>query len=172
MECSAIRLLVASCVLATIGGCASTSFRDSVYANEHVRYRVGALDTHWRRVEVNDDDLAFYRPGMGSISVSSTCTEYEDVPVGALLNHLLFETTQRKFLLEETASLDGRGARHVLVHLELDGVPLEVEAFVLKKDGCVFDLTHVRGRTAPAVARVAFLDFVAHFAVLEVHLDG
>ncbi|HEX2675683.1 MAG TPA: hypothetical protein VHM19_03570 [Polyangiales bacterium] len=168
------RLIVGLCLLAIAGGCAGASFRDGVYSDEHVRYRVGELDARWRRVEVEDGrgDLAFHRGGMGSISVSSTCTEYDDVPTTALVNHLLFETTARKFLVEEVVSLDGRGARHVVVQLELDGVPLEVEAFVMKKDGCVFDLTHIRGLSAPPEARAAFLGLVSRFAVLEVHAHG
>jgi hypothetical protein len=153
-------------------GCGGSSFRAGVYEDGRARYRVGELPAGWRRVEVDDNDLAFHRRGMGTISVNSTCSDYEDVPGVALVNHLLFETTERRFLREEVVTLDGRGARHVIVEVELDGVPIELELFVLKKDGCVFDLGHVRGRTADAAARRTFLAFVERFAVLEVHPDG
>jgi hypothetical protein len=158
-------------LLAAIG-CGGPTFAGGVYENDHARYRVGPLGPEWDRMEVGSNDLAFQRPDMGTISVNSTCTEYEDVPVVALVNHLLFGTTKRRFVTEEDVTLDGRGARHVIVHAELDGVPLEIELFVMKKDGCVFDLGHVRSRSTPPSARADFLRLVHHFAVLAVHPDG
>jgi hypothetical protein len=151
--------------------CGGASFQDGVYQGEHARYRVGPLDRSWHRVTVDGNDLAFHRAGTGTISVNATCTEYEDVPATALVNHLLFETTERNFLLEEVVTLDGRGARHVLVQAALDGVPLELELFVLKKDGCVFDLSNIRERNAPPEVQATFLAFVQRFAVLDVNLN-
>jgi hypothetical protein len=43
---------------------------------------------------------------------------------------------------------------------------------VMKKDGCVFDLGHMRGLTVPPGGRADFLRAVHNFAVLEVRLDG
>jgi hypothetical protein len=160
--------LGAACLL----GCGGGTLLDGVYEDGQARYRVGALPPAWRRVGAEGNDLAFHRPGMGTISVNATCSDYEDVPATALVNHLLFDTTERRFLREETVTLDGRGARHVLAQVELDGVPVEIEVFVLKKDGCVFDLGHVRGRDSVPAARQSFLGFVSAFAVLEVHPNG
>jgi hypothetical protein len=165
------RELLCAAMLAALG-CGGATFEGNVYQNDHARYRIGPLGPGWDRMDVGSNDLAFHQEDMGTISVNSTCTEYEDVPVSALVNHLLFDTTKRKFVVEEDVTLDGRGARHVIVHAELDGVPLEIELFVMKKDGCVFDLGHVRSRSAPPAARADFLRLVQHFAVLEVHLDG
>jgi hypothetical protein len=119
-------------------------------------------------VFADGNDLAFHRPGMGTIAINSTCTEYDDVPLSALVNHLLFDTTQRQVVIEETVTLVGRGARHLLVNLELDGVPLQLELYVLRKDGCVFDLSHVSARRASPAARDTFLAFVQRFDVLKV----
>jgi hypothetical protein len=148
--------------------CGGAAFQDGVYTDEHTSYRVGDLPGAWQPVSADGNDLAFYNRGMGTIAVNSTCTEYDDVPLSALVNHLLFDTTGRRILVEETVTLVGRGARHVLVNLELDGVPLQLELYVLRKDGCVFDLSHVRARTTEAVARETFLAFVQRFDVLKV----
>jgi hypothetical protein len=152
-------------------GCgASASFADNVYDDGTVRYRVGPL-SGFQRVEVEDNDLAFFNRQLGTISINSTCTEYEDVPEDALLNHLLFGTRQRNYRVDETTTLDGRGAKHVVVDLELDGVPLTLEVFLVKKDGCVYDLTHTTARNVPPQARERFLAFVEGFAVLDTRLD-
>jgi hypothetical protein len=168
------RLVLAGCAAALLiaVGCGGASLRNGIYEDEDVRYRVGTPAADWRPLQVSDNDLAFSGAQLGTVSVNSTCVDYEDVPADALINHLLFEMTNRRFVLEETVTLDGRGARHVIVQAELDGVPLEIELFVLKKDGCVFDLDHIRSRFASPTARAAFLHFVQHFAVLEVHIDG
>jgi hypothetical protein len=47
-------------------------------------------------------------------------------------------------------------------------VPLTFELYVIKKDGCVFDLVHIHGRSEDAAARDTFMRFVQHFAVLRV----
>ena len=67
-------------------------------------------------------------------------------------------------------TLAGRGARHTLLELELelDGVPLELELYVMRRDGCVFDVSHVRSRTRPDESRAVFARFVSAFDVLEV----
>jgi hypothetical protein len=151
-----------------LAACGGAAFSEGVYSDDFTRYRVGRLSTAWQPVEASGNDLAFYRHGMGTISVNSTCREYEDVPLSALVNHLLFDTTRRNILLEETVTLTGRGAEHVVADLELDGVPIQLELFVLRKDGCVFDLSHIRSRSASPSARGEFLAFVQGFDVLKV----
>jgi len=149
-------------------GCSTTSsqFDGTVYQNESTRFSVGALPG-WTRVEETDSNLAFRRDGMGVIGVHSSCEDYEDVTPQVLANHLLFGTTERKYVLDETAPVDGRDARHVLVEASLDGVRLELEIFVLVRDGCVYDLTHARPAGSGEPVRGPFLEFVGAFAVLD-----
>ncbi len=163
---------LATLVLLAGAGCGGAVLRDGVYSDDHARYRIGPLPSGFTAVEVEGNDLAFHDRERGTISVNSTCSDYEDVPLGALLNHLLFETTERRFLLEEVITLDGRAAQHVVVQAELDGVPIELELYVMKKNGCVIDLAHVRRRDVSPAARAAFAAFVARFALLEVHRDA
>ena len=158
----------AALVIVWLAACGGAAFQDGVYSDGHTRYRVGELSSAWRPVSADGNDLAFHRSGMGTIAVNSTCTEYDDVPLSALVNHLLFDTTQRKVLVEETVTLVGRGARHLPVDIELDGVPVQLELYVLRKDGCVFDLSHVRARSVNPAARETFAAFVHGFDVLQV----
>jgi hypothetical protein len=156
--------------LAWLAGCATSSFRDSIFDDGVVRYRVGRLDPRFSRVEVDDNDLAWHGRGVGTISVNSTCSEYEDVPAVALMNHLLFGTSERTLRLEETTTLDGRGALHTIADVELDGVPITLEVYLLKKDGCVYDLSHIAARHRFEQSRPLFAAFVAQFHVLSTRL--
>jgi hypothetical protein len=159
--------------VALLGGVAcgaSASFKNDVYDDGVVRYRVGKLTPGFVPVGVDDNDLAWHHRGLGTVSVNSTCTDYEDVPSVALLNQLLFGTTQRVYRVDETITLDGRAAYHVIVDMELDGVPLTLNVYLLQKDGCVYDLTYIASRSSAEKGRALFEDFVQRFAVLSTHL--
>ncbi len=138
------------------------------FDGQHIRkplasYRVGVLDRSWRRLAVEHGDLAFQRPRDGVISVNATCEDYDDVPTSVLVNQLLFGTTERVFAVDEEVTLDGRGARHAVLDLELDGVPVRAEIYVLARNGCLFDLAYVSQRAAPA--HETFARFVRDFHV-------
>jgi hypothetical protein len=147
-------------------------FYDGVYDDGIVRYRVGKLGSGFVPVSVSDNDLAWHNRGLGTIAINSTCTEYDDVPSVALLNQLLFGTMQRVYRVDETVTLDGRGARHVIVDMQLDGVPLSLDVYLLKKDGCVYDLSYSAARAASEQGRPLFEAFVRSFAVLSTHLPA
>jgi hypothetical protein len=52
-------------------------------------------------------------------------------------------TTERDFVSQETLPLDDREALHTLMRAKLDGVPMQYDIYVMKKDGCVYDLVYV-----------------------------
>jgi hypothetical protein len=118
----------------------------------------------WERVDAPAGDLAFRHPeSKAVIAANATCRGHHDPPLGVLVNDLLIGTTARKVLLDEDVTLDGRAAEHQVISLLLDGVPLVYDLYVLKKDGCVYDLTLVC--RPPAYDGVAdqFVAFVAGF---------
>jgi hypothetical protein len=162
---AALAVLIVGC-----GG--SQSFRDRVYDNGSVRYRVGPLADEFQEIAVSDNDLAWHHPRFGTISVNSTCKQYEDVPARALVNQLLMGTTERVYRVEETVTLDGRAAQHLLADVEMDGVPVTIDIYLVVKDGCVYDLTHVAAREAAESARPLFQRFVSAFAVIETRTSG
>ncbi len=144
-------------------GCAHPHFDGTLLTKREASYRVGALPEAWHRVSVEDADLAFHSAGQGTISVNATCSDYDDVPAIALVNHLFFGTTKRHYLVDEDVTIDGRGARHVIVDCELDGVPFRAEVYLMSRNGCVFDLDYVSDRNAQG--HRAFADFVTGFSI-------
>jgi len=100
--------------------CAATpSFDGTLYRGPDVAFRVSPLPASWRRVSDRD------------------------APLVALTEHLLIGTTDRAIVREETIPFDAREARHTVLSARLDGVQMEYDIFILKKDGCVFDLVYV-----------------------------
>ncbi|RJS20260.1 hypothetical protein DRW03_19985 [Corallococcus sp. H22C18031201] len=150
-------------LLASLTGCRHVSFEDSVFQKSDVRYRVGEVSKDWQRVYFNDNDLAFSeRAETGRVlSVNATCNGHDDPPLPVLTRHLLMGFTERQELAQRTIPLDGREALRSRYVAKLDGVPVELELVVLKKDGCVFDFTYV---APPGMAEARMPDFDALLA--------
>lgn len=133
--------------------------------DEEVTYRVGAVPADWRRVDVADGpDVAWEVGSTGVlVHVYHACGRNMDSPLPALVQQLLIGFTDREFVEEETIPFDGREARHVVVRAKLDGAPVLIELFVLKKDGCVYDLSMVGPQDRVTALRPAFRTFVDGF---------
>jgi hypothetical protein len=161
-------------VIAALGGfaCGGATFSQGIYDDGTVRYRVGALGPDWQRIRLEEDNvLAFHHRELGTVSITSTCTDYEDVPEEALLNHLLFGMRERNFRSEEMVTVDGRGALHAIIDVELDGVPVSLEVYVLKKDGCVYDMTLIASREVFERARGDLGRLIGAFHVISTNID-
>jgi hypothetical protein len=113
-----------------------------------VRYVLIAPDDGWKPFSVDDGDVAWMSPPAAgdalphTIAVDSTCNSSEDAPLQVLTNHLLMGFTERQRITEALEQLDGREALHSRYDAKLDGVPVELELVVMKKDGCVYDFVY------------------------------
>lgn len=107
--------------------------------------RLGPWPASWRRVAVEGADLAFRDDSRaGSALFDVHCGQRDgDAPLSVLTGHLIMGTTEREFDSQETISFDAREALHTLLRAKLDGVPLRYDIYVMKKDGCVFNLVYV-----------------------------
>jgi len=129
---------------ALASGCSHPELRGGVFSKPNVRYRIGELPPPWHRVSLHDNDIAWTLPDDGhSIAVNSTCQSYEDAPLPVLTRHLLVGFTDPQLLGQQTAMLDGREALHSRCQAKLDGVPVELQMVVMKKNGCVYDFMYV-----------------------------
>lgn len=66
-------------------------------------------------------------------------------PLLALTTQLLIGSTERELARQEVEPFDGREALHSNVRAKYDGVPMQLDVFVLSKDGCTYDFV----RAAP-----------------------
>lgn len=137
-------LLATVLLLAACGG--GGSLRDGVYRDAEATYRLEPPAGGWERIEFSDNDLA-WTDGKGSvISVNAVCEGHGDASLKVLTDHLLLGFEDRHVIEREELRLDGRGALRTRANASLDGVPVELELTLVKKDGCVYDLIY----TAPA----------------------
>lgn len=153
----AVRLALSFSVVCA--GCASSgAFTGGVYRDAHVAFRLETVPSSWRPIQVSDANLAFRDDARGaSVLVNGRCIPDDgDAPLTSLTEHLIMGTTERQFLVEETIPMDAREARHTVLEAKLDGVRMAYDIYVLKKDGCVYDLVYVG---PPEEARAGAPDF-------------
>ena len=163
-------LMVASGVAAS-GGCAHSPRTvwtpgDRMLCAGRVCYRVGPLGTGWQMVHEEGAEIGFYnRRIAGIIQGNATCRDdAETAPLASLTDHLLIGYTERHPTRTETVAVDGREALHSIVKAKLDGVPLILDLYVLKRNGCIFDLSYVAPPDTYEDGGGDFGEFVAGFA--------
>jgi hypothetical protein len=131
---------------ALLAGCAhGESFEDGVLRKGDLSVRVGPVPGNWRRIHVDGADLAFRDDAReGSALFDVRCGHRDDdAPLSILTQNLIMGTTQRDFERQTLVPFDDREAMHTLLRAKLDGVPMQYDIFVMKKDGCVHDLVYV-----------------------------
>ncbi len=132
--------------LACVGlfGCAVT-YKDGYFAKDGLKYHVAKLDeAQWRRVDFSGNDLAWVHVGSPHVlAMNATCDEHGDPPLDVLTTHLTFGFTDKELKLRSDKLLDGREALFSQYTAKLDGVEVELELVVVKKNGCVHDFMYV-----------------------------
>jgi hypothetical protein len=130
-----------------------------------VCYIVGALPPSWRLVEQRGGAIGFFSDEAGAVIESNvTCgSQDEAAPLAALTNQLLIGYTERRVRAQALVPLAGREALHSLVDAKLDGVPTRLDLYVLKRNGCVFDLSFAVPANRQGRGERDFAEFVAGF---------
>lgn len=164
----------AAALCVALAGCAGggVEVRGSTVVGDDLSYAFGPVPERWRRIHVESNDAAWFDPDTaGTIHVDHTCDRSQDTPLAALVQHLLIGFTQREVVSEETIPFDRREARHVVVRASLDGVPRTMELYVMKRDGCVFDLGYAAPPARFDRGQADFTAFARGFAVRRSPMD-
>ncbi len=149
----------AFCALLT-SGCGS-HFKNDIYREGPVAFRVPQVPSTWRRIQVEGESLAFRDSREeATISVNGECGKNApDVPLEALVHHLFLQFTDRHILTQERFMLDGRGALRTELRASLDGVPMHFVAIVMKKNGCVYDFININPTPLTAAGKQSVAEF-------------
>lgn len=168
------RACCAAIALAALPACgAASSFDGTTYRGPSFSFRVGAPPARWQRIDISQAALAFRDDAAdATIAVNARCgVDGEDVPLASLTQHLFLAFTEREILAQEVVPFDGREAMHTLVLAKLDGVPKKFDVWILKKDGCVYDLYLIAQPSRYDRAAADFDRFVHGFATVSAHAE-
>ena len=135
-----MRWLILYCVLSV--GCAETPQSKSLCAGREC-YRVGDLGTDWRAIASRGGQIGYFNSLVGGVIQGNvTCRDdAADVSLGNLTDHLLIGYTERRVRSTALLPFARREALRTVVEAKLDGVPLVLDLYVMKRNGCIFDLS-------------------------------
>jgi hypothetical protein len=153
----------------TLIGCGGPSFNGTIYRSDDIAFRVAPPPATWQRINVSQTALAFRdEPADATIAVSGRCgKDSDDVPLRSLTQHLFIQFTDREIEAEEIVPFDEREALHTVMVAKLDGVPKKFDVWVLKKDGCVYDLLYIARPSSFAAGVGPFRQFARGFSTVE-----
>ncbi len=154
--------------LSLLAACSGARLEGGVYRAAGVAFRVGEVPASWRALDVSGARVAFRDDAAGATTfVNARCGEPgDDAPLVALTQHLFFLLTDRQVDEQGVVPFDGREALHTRMRARLDGVPKAYDVYVLKKDGCVYDLVQIAEPERAERARPAFEAFARGFRAL------
>jgi hypothetical protein len=108
-------------------------------------YRVGDLSPNWQEVHKEGASIGFYNRELGAVlQANASCRQdAEAAPLAALTRQLLIGYTDRDLRSQVRFPLAGREALRTQVSARLDGVPVILDLVVLRRNGCIYDLSYV-----------------------------
>ena len=113
------------------------------FTDDHVNYTTGDPGDQWTRVVLESTNVAWHNPALAAgILVNSHCEGVKDAPLEGLTGELMMGSTEREVLSQTLKPFAGREALETIALAKIDGVPRQRALFVLKKDGCVYDVVY------------------------------
>lgn len=128
-----------------LAGCGAGRFVNGAYLDEAKGFRV-ALPPGWERIQVEGADLALRAPGGEvTLAVAASCPPAEEAEPPILTRHLLFGLRHRELLRQAPVSLDGATGLKTRLRARAGagGAPVLVEAVVVRRGDCLYDLLAV-----------------------------
>lgn len=161
-------VLAAMALTALSAGCGGAAFDGGIYKGDGFAFRVPETPGGWRRLDLDGAALAFEARAEGAIvALNGRCGEEgEDVPLRSLTQHLFMQFTERVILEQSVVPFDGREAMHTVMVAKLDGVPRKFDIWVMRKDGCVYDLLYLAPPENFERGKETFRAYVSGFRAL------
>jgi hypothetical protein len=154
--------------LAQSGAACGAAFDGTTYRANGIAFQVPPPPESWQQIDVSHAALAFRDvESDATIAVNGRCgRDSPDVPLASLTQHLFIQFTEREVLAQEVVPFDAREAMHSTVLAKLDGVPKKFDVWVLKKDGCVYDLLFIASPSRFGAGIEQFQRFARGFRAL------
>lgn len=148
--------------------------------DKQATYRVGLPGRAWEPLHQQGTQVAWqHATDPAAIQVHSECQDHGDSDLEDFTDHQRIDFTEWEILEEPTGELDAKGrprmrrrqyyttiadreALRTTVRANLDGAEIMIEYVVLKKNGCLFDLTYIARPRA----------FDAHIEEFQKVIDG
>lgn len=135
-------------------------------AEKEATYRFGLPGAGWQPVRnLKDTQVAWTNASIGGvIELHAQCDEQGDSSLDQYTDHLRIDWTAWEVEFQQSTRLVDRAALHTIVRAELDGIVRRNEFWVVKKNGCLFDLRYSAAPDGFSQGQPAFAEVVRGFA--------
>lgn len=122
--------------------CSTTGvLKGNIFEKKNNKYNIGLPGENWTQLRLKGADLAWINKNKNAtILVNSQCQNFKDTPLSALTVQLLLGLTEQNIISQEKKPWSNREALETVLTAKIDGVLRKFNIFVLKKDGCVYDI--------------------------------
>jgi hypothetical protein len=123
---------------ATMGQVIGQQFVSPAYA-----FEVPLPGGEWQPVSDEPSVLTLTHAHLAAgITISVTCDRERDVPLNILTRHLFFGFNHMEILQQERQALNGVPALKTVARARLDAREVQVYSYVVRRDGCVYDMVY------------------------------
>jgi len=135
------------------------------------RYEFGKLPADWKNQkssaeEAGPDEFFQNEKTQSLISLNSMCRRYPDSSLETLMKQLFSPLSEVEVLENAKTLLDEREALLKRVKGKLDGVDVEAEFIIMRKNECLFDFSLISRNSITSDDRVDFEKFYRAFRYL------
>ncbi len=131
---------------------------------DEATYRVGQPGSDWIPKTVKGMQVYWVHARLpAAIRIHSRCDEHGDSSLEQFTDHLRIDWTSWTVRSRTHERLLGRDALRTVVDGSLDGIEMKLELLVVKKNGCLFDLSYIARPEAFDSVRSAFGRVVSGF---------
>jgi len=128
-------------------------------------FHVSRLPPPWKGPKIRLKQLIHENdPLQATIVTDALCgPKYDDGPLPKLAAEMFQKMTDRKIASQITLTIDGRSAYRMRGQGRMDGVLLEMDVVVLKKNLCLYDMVYVAPPAAFSRGEKDFEDYIHGF---------
>ncbi|MBI5299339.1 MAG: hypothetical protein HY877_03475 [Deltaproteobacteria bacterium] len=140
--------------------------KQSIYLSKDRFYRVGPLSAEWKQTTSKNKAGIYFRNKItgASIVTEAICgAAFEDLALNILTEQVLSELQNVKKQKQANWMLSERDALYSIYSAALDGVPVQLNILVIKKNQCQFDFWAVSNPKAGPQTSADFESFVKGF---------
>lgn len=125
-------------------------------------YKLQPPPSPFNRIDNEETDLAWQNPQTGnSIALLTECSEQKDPSLTSLEDETIQALTNPKVLKTEEIQFQERAARRTKAEGTVDGVPVQMDVLILKKNNCSYTFTFVGRASGIEKDRPAFDSFLS-----------
>lgn len=139
--------------------------RETAVSHE-ATYSFGSPGSAWRPLSQKGTQVAWYNDGLDAVIVlDSQCEMHGDSSLEQFTDHLRIDFREWEVVSQDRVTLVQRDAVRTVVLASIDGViKTQMEIYVVKKDGCLFDLEYIAPPRSFESGRGDFAKVVNGFA--------